>query len=501
MAMMMAERVRVSATTKRRADGKQRYGDAKCDTAPSEGRGLVLGVVCAVTAMLMVDVAVVNVSLGSVAVDLHARLEGLQWIIDAYTITLAATVISAGSLADRFGRRKLLFIGLSLFAFSSLACGLAANITMLDLARGLQGIGAALMFATSLAILAHAFPAGASRDRALAAYGATIGGAFAIAPLIGGILTSLAGWRSIFLLNVPIGAGCIGCCFYGVKESRDPNPRRLDVPGQALLAASLLLLVMALLRAPLDGWATLRTSLWLGGGLLLLGGFIAVERTRTAPMLPFTLFADRSFTGAQLAAFAISASLFAVFVYSTLYLQHVLRLSAIETGLVYLPATIAMFLGGATTATLVGRIPARCILSGTLLAVSAGMWVSLSTGVGSTWLSLLPGELIACLGAGAFNPTVSAVTLGQAPLERSGLATGVNDTFRQFGIGAGVAMMGTLMPAGVTRAEADPSAYVLGFHRALCFAGGIAFIGAIASWTFVRDPVRPDRNATPLGQE
>ena len=215
-----------------------------------------LAVVCAATAMLMLDIAVVNTALSDIAVDLDTGLSGLQWVVDAYTLALAATVLTAGALADRLGRRKLFTAGLGVFTASSLGCALAGDIAVLNSMRAVQGVGAAIMFAVSLALLAAAYPDVRQRAGALAAYGATIGASFAIGPLVGGALTSGLDWRWIFLINLPIGLFCIAVTRAYVQESRDPAARRIDWPGQATLTAGLFLLVLALLRGHEDGWTS-----------------------------------------------------------------------------------------------------------------------------------------------------------------------------------------------------------------------------------------------------
>src|SRR5918994_1598656 len=207
-----------------------------------------LAVVCAATAMLMLDIAVVNTALSRIADDLDTGLSGLQWVVDAYTLALASTVLTAGALADRLGRRKLFLIGLAVFTASSLGCAVASDIVVLNSMRAVQGIGAAIMFAVSLALLAAAYPDVRQRAGALAAYGATIGAAFAIGPLVGGALTSGLDWRWIFLVNLPLGLICLAITRRWVEESRDPNARKLDWPGQLTLTAGLFLLVIALLR-------------------------------------------------------------------------------------------------------------------------------------------------------------------------------------------------------------------------------------------------------------
>src|ERR671935_270663 len=323
--------------------------------------------------MLMLDIAVVNTALSRIADDLDTGLSGLQWVVDAYTLALASVVLTAGALADRFGRRRLFIIGLVVFTVSSAACAAATDIVFLDVARAVQGLGAAVMFAVSLAILADAFPNPRERAGALAAYGATIGATFAVGPLVGGALTSGLDWQWIFLINIPLGAACLWVTRSYVRESRDPATPPVDWAGQAALVAGLFLLVLALLRGNEDGWGSTAIVAELAGAVVALIAFVAIERRSTHPMLPMRLFRIPSFTGAQIAALGISGSFFAVFLYMTLYLQQILGLSAIEAGLVYLPGTLTMLVVSGATAQLGTRVPARTMISIGLAMVGVGM--------------------------------------------------------------------------------------------------------------------------------
>ena len=225
-----------------------------------------LAVVCAATAMLMLDIAVVNTALSAIAADLDTGLSGLQWVVDAYTLPLAATVITAGSLADRFGRRRLFVVGLGIFTATSLLCATAQSITMLNASRAAQGVGAAIMFAVSLAVLSNAFPRMEQRVKALAAYGATMGGSFAVGPLVGGALTSGLDWRWIFLINLPLGLLCLWIVRRFVAESKNPRAPRVDRLGLVTLTGGLFLLVFALLRGNEDGWTSATILASFGGG-------------------------------------------------------------------------------------------------------------------------------------------------------------------------------------------------------------------------------------------
>ncbi len=444
-----------------------------------------LTVVCVATAMLMLDIAVVNTALSDIASDLHTGLDGLQWVIDAYTVALAAVVLSAGSLADRIGRRRVFAAGLLLFTVTSAACAAATDILVLDIARAVQGLGAAAMFATSLALLADAFPSFEERAGALAAYGASIGAAFAFGPLVGGALTSAFGWRAIFLINLPIGLFALYVTRRQVRESRDEHPRPIDWPGQFTLGVGLLTLVLALLRGNEDGWSSPTIVALFAVAVVALAAFLAIEARVRVPMLPLGAFRNRAFTAAQIAAFGISASFFAVFLYTTIYLQQVLGLSAIESGLVYLPGTLIMLVVSGATAQMADKVPARLLVCGGLAVVGVGQLLGLMVGVDSSWAMLLPSMVVALVGTGVFNPSVSALALGSLPAEDAGLAAGINDTFRQAGIAVGVAALGALVPAA-DAFSGDKQSYVDGLHVALIAGGVLALVCAAAAWALLR---------------
>ncbi len=396
------------------------------------------------TFMLLLDITVVNVALPSIRDDLGASFTDLQWVIDAYALTLAALVLTAGSLADRLGRRRVFAIGLAIFSFASLLCALSPDPTFLNLSRALQGVGGAIMFAVSLALLAQEFPAGRERGTAMGIYGASIGVAVAVGPLVGGGLTDALGWQSIFYLNVPIGFGAIAVTYLKLRESRDPNATRIDWAGVATFSAALFMFVLALVRGNDEGWgSTLIVSLFAGAAVLMLA-FIVIEGRVGEPMLPLGLFRRASFTGVQLAAFAVSASMFALFLYITLYLQNYLGLSPFQAGLRYLPITVASFFAAPVAGALLSRVPARLLMSSALALAGIGLLLMSGVDAGDTWTTLLPGFLVAGIGVGLLNPVIADVALSVVPKERSGMAAGINDTFRQVGVAVGVAVWGAI---------------------------------------------------------
>jgi EmrB/QacA subfamily drug resistance transporter len=445
---------------------------------------LTLSVVCAATAMLMLDIAVVNTAVPRIARDLHAGFQSIQWIVDAYTVALAATVLTAGSIADRVGRRRAFGVGLAVFTLMSVACGAAPTIGTLDAFRAAQGVGAAIMFATSMALIRDAYPDPASRGGAFAAYGATIGASFAVGPLVGGVLTDWLDWRAIFLLNVPIGLASLAVV-RRIHDGREQQSRPIDWVGQSLLVGGLLAVVTALLRGNSTGWASTEiTTLFAVGGIALVGFVLSQFRGR-APMLPPGLFRNPSFTGAQIAAFAISASFFAQFVYASLYLQNILGLSPIKTGLVFMPGTVVLLVVSGLTAQFQARVSARTLISVGLAGVTVGLVSMLVMTADSSWWVLEPGFIVASIGTGLFNPAVSMVVLRESDADNAGLAAGVHDTFRQGGIALGVAVLGSLVPAAGALGYGDGTAFVEGFKHATVVAAVLAGLGAIASYVFI----------------
>jgi EmrB/QacA subfamily drug resistance transporter len=465
--------------------------------------------------MLLLDITVVNTALPAIQEDLDASFTDLQWVIDAYALTLAAFTLSAGSVADRLGRRRVFAIGLVIFTAASLACALAPSATALNIARAFQGVGGAVMFAVSLALIAQEFH-GREMGTATGVYGATIGGAVAIGPLVGGALTDSLGWESIFYLNVPIGIVATILTFQRVAESRDPDARGVDVPGLVTFSGSLLLLVLALLRGNAEGWGSTKIVALLAGAAVLMVAFIVVEQRRDDPMLPLGLFRIRSFTGVQLGAFAISGSQFALFLYLTLYLQNILGLSPLEAGVRYLPLTLASFFVAPLAGNLLARVAPRVLMAGGLTLAGLGLiWMS-GVGEGDEWTTLLGGFLISGVGVGLINPAMAQVAVGVVPRAQSGMAAGINNTFRQVGISVGIAAYGAIFLARAEDeiAQALPGAnahglseavssgnlprgpeqvvhaaregFFTGFNEILAIGGALAITGAVATLLLVR---------------
>lgn len=427
---------------------------AALDPGATSRKWWTLGAVCVATFMLLLDITVVNTALPAIQQDLGGSFTDLQWVIDAYALSLAALVLTAGSLADRLGRRRVFAVGLGVFAVASLLCALAPDPTFLNVARGLQGVGGAVMFAVSLALVAQEFPSGPERGMAMGIYGGTIGIAVAVGPLVGGLLTDGFGWESVFLINVPIGLAAIAVTYWKLRESRDPNATRIDWGGLVTFSSALFLLVLALVRGNAEGWGSPTIVGLFAAAAVLLVAFFAIERRVAEPMLPLGFFRRRAFTGVQLAAFAVSGSMFALFLYLTLYLQSFLGHSPVEAGLRYLPITVASFIVAPLAGMALAKVQARYLMSAGLALTGIGLLLMSGLNLDSEWTALLLGFILSGIGVGLLNPVIADVALSVVPKEQSGMAAGINDTFRQVGIAVGIAAWGAIfLGAGASKTQ------------------------------------------------
>jgi EmrB/QacA subfamily drug resistance transporter len=399
--------------------------------------------------MLLLDITVVNVALPDIQHSLHSSFADLQWVVNAYSLTLAAFLLTAGALADLLGRRRVFVAGLIVFTASSAACGLASSPLALNLARALQGTGGAMMFATSLALIAQAFH-GKERGVAFGVFGAVIGGAVAIGPVVGGVITTGIGWEWIFFVNVPIGVMAVILTLTRVADSRDPDARGVDWMGLITFSGALFLLVFALIQGNGKGWGSTPILSYLIGSAVLLVLFVIIERRQERPMLDLALFRRPAFAGASIAAFAISASMFSMFLYLTLYIQDVLGYSPLQAGLRFLPVTLLSFVVAPIAGRLSVRVPVRLLIGVGLLLVSAGLLAMTAVNASSGWTTLIPGFILAGAGVGMINPPLASTAIGVVHHSRSGMASGINNTFRQVGIATGVAGLGAIFQHDVT---------------------------------------------------
>jgi EmrB/QacA subfamily drug resistance transporter len=454
--------------------------------------------------MLLMDITIVNVALPDIQRELHASFDELQWVVNAYALSLAALLLTAGSIADLFGRRRLFAIGLVIFTAASLTCGLSNGALMLNVARAVQGVGGATMLATSLALIASAFR-GRDRGVAFGVYGAVIGAAVAVGPVVGGALTSGIGWEWIFFVNVPIGLVALVVALTQVEESRDPHAQRVDWLGLVTFSGGLFLLVYGLTQANDAGWGSTRIVACLGGAVLLLALFLVVERLQERPMLDLALLRVPAFAGVSLVTFAVAASMFAMFLFLTLYIQDVLGYDPLEAGLRFLPISLISFVVAPFAGRLTVRMPVRLLLSGGLALVAGGLaWMS-QVDAGSGWTVLLPGFLFAGIGIGMANPAIASTAVGVVPHARAGMASGFNNTCRQVGLATGIAALGAIFQHALTRnlggsasgsllgaRPAGPAghafrvAFTGALHDILLIGAAVALAGALAGLALVR---------------
>lgn len=398
--------------------------------------------VCGGTFMLLLDTTIVYVVLPDVQADLHAGFADLQWVVDGYALALAALLLTGGTLADRFGRKRLYAIGVVLFTLASLLCGLAQSPLTLVMARILQGVGGSVMFATGLALLAGSFQ-GKERGTAFGVWGMVTGLASAIGPVAGGLISSGISWRGIFLVNVPLGVLVALIVVLRVDEARSPFARRLDRPGFVLLTAGLVTLVYGLIRAGEDGWGDAGAVTCLVVGGVLLSAFLVVEARVEQPMFELGLFRIPTFVGGSVAAFAMNGSLFAMFLFLAIYFQEVLQYSSLETGVRLLAASLSMLVASLVAGRVSTRIPARLLIGVGLLLVGAGLLLMGGVDTDTGWEHFLPGLVLGGIGAGLVNPPLASTAVGVVDFSRSGMASGVNGTFRQLGVSTGVAVLGS----------------------------------------------------------
>jgi EmrB/QacA subfamily drug resistance transporter len=447
-------------------------------------------IVCVAIFMLLLDITVVNVALPDIQKELHTSFTDLQRVVDAYALMLASVMLSAGTLGDWLGRKRVFIGGVGLFTLASTACGAAQSPLFLNLARGAQGIGGAIMFAVSLAILAQEFH-GRERGTAFGIWGATIGAAVAIGPLVGGVLTEYAGWRWIFFVNLPIGALCILAGLRVLHESRDEQHGGFDPFGFVTFTAGLFAFVLFLLRGNDWGWSSGRELVLIIVAVALLASFTAFEWRRQEPMFEVRLFRKPTFTGAQTIAFILAAGMFSQFLYLALYLQNVLHLSPVATGVRFLPLSITSFFAAPLAGRLMSRVPVRFLFGFGLALVGVSLLLMHGVTPTSSWTTLLAGFIVGGLGVGLVNAPLAATAVSVVEPRRAGMASGINNTFRQVGIATGIAGLGAILQskAGSQLAASgrgDPHLFTNGLNQILLVAAIALFVGAVLAVALVR---------------
>jgi EmrB/QacA subfamily drug resistance transporter len=429
-----------------------------------ERKWRVLIVVCVAVFMLLLDITVVNVALPNIEKELNTSFTDLQWIVDAYALTLAAMMLNAGSLGDRLGRKRIFLGGIALFTIASAFCGAATTPLWLIVARGAQGIGGAAMFAVSLAIITQEFH-GRERGTAFGIWGATVGMAVAIGPLVGGALTTYVGWRWIFFVNLPIGVVCVAAGLRQLHETRDEEHGGFDPAGLVTLTTGLFALVIGLFRGNDWGWSSGRVVGLFAAAVVLLAAFAMIELRRDAPMFDIRLFKVPTFTGAQITAFAMSSGMFAQFLFIPLYIENVLGYSAVAAGVRFLPLSLVSFVVAPIAGRLSARLPVRLLLGGGLAVIGVALLLMSGIKLGSSWTTLLPGFILAGIGIGLVNAPLASTAVSVVEPRRAGMASGINNTFRQVGIATGIAALGAIFQSRITSHLAASGRVTVGLHQ------------------------------------
>jgi EmrB/QacA subfamily drug resistance transporter len=457
----------------------------RLSTAP--GRWTLLATILG-SAIAAIDATVVGIALPAIGRDFHTGLASLQWVVTAYTLTLAGLLLVAGSMGDRYGRRRMFLIGVVWFAVASLLCGVAPNAPTLIAARALQGVGGALLTPGSLAILQASFVP-SDRGRAIGAWSGLGGVALAIGPFFGGWLVQAVSWRLIFYINLPLALAVVVITQRHVPESRDESTTgQLDWMGGALVTLGLVGITFGLIEGPSQGWESVGVVAALVAGVLLLAVFVRHERRTTSPMLPLELFRSRQFTGTNAVTFVVYGALGGALFLLPVQLQQVSHYSAMEAGVALLPVTIIMLALSARSGALAARIGPRLQMSVGPVVVGAGLALMARIGPDGNYLSeVLPGALVFGLGLAMTVAPLTATALSAAPGEHTGMASAVNnDVARAAGLIA-VAVLPTL--AGITgRAYLHPHVFNAGFHRAVLIAGAVCAVGGVVAALTIRNP-------------
>jgi EmrB/QacA subfamily drug resistance transporter len=492
---------------------------------PRPGRGWTLAAVSIATFMLLLDLTVVSVALPDIRIAFNSSFSALQWILDAYALGLAVFLLTAGSVADRIGRKRVFLIGLAIFVIASLACGLAPGVGFLSGARAIQGIGGAVLFAVGPALIGQEYR-GKDRGKAFGIFGGVIGLAIAVGPLVGGALTA-ANWRYIFLLNVPIGIIALVITLARMQESRELNSRPVDWGGLVTFCVALALLVLGLLRGDSLGWGSASIIAMFVAAAVLLVIFGVIEiRLGDRAMLEMSLFRNVTFNGISATTALYSGAVMSALFLEVSYLQNVLRLSPWQAGIRFMPLTLTIFVVAGISTGFTGKFSPRALVGFSLLAIAVGLALVRLVGPASDWTALLPSMFVTGVGMGLFNPLRASLSIAVAEPAKSGMASGMSETFYQVGTTVGIAALGAFFQAQVSHifntsgtggalggrlggAVAAGSgaqiaarihqpglagqvlttaraAFVSGLGDVMTVAAVVAFIGAIAAFGFIR---------------
>ena len=443
--------------------------------------------VCLGAFMLLVDVSIVNVALPKMTEELHSSFTSLQWVVDMYALVLASLLMVAGSLGDRFGHRRLYIGGLAVFALASLTCGIAPNVGVLIASRAVQGIGGAAMFTGTTALLSAAYQ-GRDRGTAFGVWGAVNGGAAAVGPILGGLLTEQFGWRAIFLVNLPVAAIAVYMSLRVLGDAPHRGQRRIDIPGAVSFTACAAAVTYALIQSNTDGWGSATVLGLFAVAVVALIVFIAVELRTTDPLLDLSLLRNRSFAGLMAAGLLLSAGAFAHLTYTSIWLQSVLGMSPIKAGLAVSPLALTAFVVAGFGGKHLGKYAPQWPIGIGLALIGIGTLLMTLVGGGSTWTALTPGLMVAGVGVGMSTPVLASAAMSSVPHQRAGMAGGALNTFRQLGYALGIAVLGTVFAGAASSGSGMSSraAVATSLDHVFTVAGIVALAGAAVVLLFVR---------------
>ncbi len=505
----------------------------------SNRRWWTLAAMCFALFMIMLDNTVVNVALPSIQDDLGASLSGLEWTVNAYTLTFAVLLVTGGRLGDIFGRRRMFLFGVVVFALSSGAIGLAPSQHWLIVGRAVQGVGAAFMMPGTLSIISNTFPP-AERGRAIGTWAGVSALALAIGPVVGGALTEYVSWRAIFFLNLPVAAGAVAVTLYAASESRDRTSRHsVDWPGIGALSLGLTALVLALVEGNAWGWGSSKILALLAAAALGIAGFFLLEPRVREPMVDFTFFRSRTFLGANTVAFIVTFSMLAMFFFLALYMQNILGYSPVQAGLRFLPATLMIVLVAPLAGRLADRVGPRPPMVVGLTLAAIALFLQTRIDVHTGYGLLLPSFMIMGLGMALTMSPMSTAAMNAVSEDKAGVASGILSMSRMVGGTFGVAAIGALFQqlashrlqellagTGVTAAQRDQIVHNLGsgaapagtdpqvaaaakeaFIHALSsgmwLSAGVALAGAVIALLFIQRKTTPapapEAAAEPIG--
>src|SRR4051812_43012322 len=459
--------------------------------ASERRKWLALALLSAVQFMVVLDIAIVNVALPSIKVDLGFSQENLQWVISAYALVFGGFLLLGGRAADVLGRRRVFLVGIVVFTLGSLLAGLAWSEASLIGARTLQGLGAAIISPAALSIVSTTFAEGRERNIALGVWGAVGGFGAAAGVLLGGILTDALSWEWIFFVNVPVGVAAFVLAPILLSESRDARVTKFDVPGGVLVTAGLSSLVYAITQAGQQGWTSSRTLGFVAFSLVLLAAFGVWELRHPEPLMRFGILRIRTVAGANVAGLILGTATFAMFLMLTLYMQQVLGYSAMKTGVAYLAVAGTAILWSAVAAQLVTRLGVKPVLVMGMAALTGGLIWFTQVSVGGSYVGdLLPGFLLVGVGLGFSFVPISIAALAGVHDSEAGLASGLINTSQQIGGALGIAPLSTIGTSRTADAIASgtpqPAALVDGFSAAFVAGLAVAAAGIVAALVLIR---------------